>query len=446
MSLEFTLSQKLSQNLKITPQLKQAIKMLTLNNIDLNTEIREYLDSNPILEIQEDAEVIVSDESVDNQYDFNWEPGSHSAEDKDYLFDIYSKEQTNIFDELTKQSSYINMSKKNKVIFVNLIGNINQKGFLTETIENIAQIVNCSENEVLNVLDALQSLEPTGIGSKDIQEFLLIQLENMGKSDSLCFKVIKNCFDTLAKQNLKKISKELDCAMDDVYKAAELIKSLRHSPLSGYDISPTKYMVPDLFLIENKNSWEVTINEEILPKISISQHYLTLINNNTFDSEAEKKYLLKNYKDAGWFLKAIYQRSNTLKRVGEAVFNHQSDFIYKGANSIKPLTLKTIANEIDMHESTVSRAVNSKFIETPRGTFPLKFFFSNKTSAQKNSSGVSVKNIIKELIASENTQKPLSDQQISENLLKHGIKIARRTISKYREELNIPSTKIRRQH
>ena len=454
MSFDLSISQKLTQGLALNPQLQQAIKILALNNLELNAEIQEYLNSNPLLEVQEDIEVITADEKFKKSAKSeDWENVSLNNLDddyKEYLFDQYSKNKFDFFSEMIQQSAYFNLSQKNKAIFISLVGNLNSSGFLDEKIENIAANLNTNIESIEKVLRVLQSIEPVGIGSRNVREFLLIQLENIGQQNSLAYKLVEDYLDEIANQNLHKIAKILNVSNDEVFAAYTFIQSLRKRPLTENIDSETDYIIPDLFLIKEKDSWKVMLNEDSLPNISVSPYYLNLINNNLFNDRYEKKFFLKKFKEAGWFLKALYQRANTIKRVGEYIFKHQADFIEKGIDGLKPLNLKKVAEELELHESTISRAANNKFIETPRGIYPLKCFFVSKIQS-KNQNGededISINNLkakILDLIKNEDPKSPLSDQKITDILLANKINIARRTVSKYREEMSIPSTKIRK--
>ncbi len=449
MSINLQLIQKTSQQLLMSLQLRQAIQLLSLNNAELQNEIQTQLNENPFLELQEDQPVKKESPAEQKETDFIWTDLNYngSAEEQDsepgYLGALLNQE-IDLTAQILEQINYADLELEEREALLALINNLDDEGYLNVSLIEVASQVGCSIYCLEKMLDLLKSLEPVGIGAWDLRECLLLQLERNHQNEWLAFQIVAESLQLLAEKKYQQIASNYSVDLTAVLHATKLIQSLEPHPMQRISKSTAKYIIPDLKLIRANNQWLVQINEENLPNIAISDYYLNLINNNLYQSKNEKSFLKKKYKEAGFFLQAIFQRNQTIKLVADCIVRHQVAF-FDGSANLKPLILKNIAKELEIHESTVSRAVADKFISTPKGIYPLKYFFTQKSSDKDNAvSAQEVQNQIKELIKQESQLDPISDAGLSAKLSEQGIKIARRTVAKYREELGIPSTVIRK--
>lgn len=442
--MHLELTQKTSQQLLMTLQLKQAIKILSMGVQELSEEIQNQLNDNPVLEIPEEKERVVEVDPKSIFEDTNiWFDDGEDDEEKD-LFNFLSSEIISLDEQLREQLNFNDLSGEQERIFTALLSNINESGFLICGTLEIAYQLQCKETEVVEVLNLIHSLEPAGIAARSLSECLCLQLNTLGCKNIFAYQIAENYLELLAKRKYRTMAEALSCSVSEVQEAIKIIQHLKPAPLYGSNLETAKILVPDLRIIQSGNNWQVLLNDDNLPDLAISEHYLYLINNNIYDSKAEQQFLSKKFKEAGWFLQAIFQRNATMKKVAECIFHLQDKFLKYGSSHLKPLTLREVAELAGVHESTVSRAVNEKYIETPRGIYPLKFFFTSKAKNNSNASAVQVKHSIKTLIAAENASEPLSDQEICEKLRETSLRIARRTVAKYREALKIPSARMRK--
>ena len=450
MAIEVQLTQKLSQQLLITAQLKQALKILSLNNLDLVSEIQQQLNENPVLEIAGEQSKILEKEpkSDESETEIVWfDSGAGTNPDsRDWYENIAEEQSLNLKEHLSEQICIQDLTKLDKKIFECVINNISDNGYLTIEPVLIARLLDCPVSAVEKIYTLVKTLEPAGIGAADLQECLLIQLDRLGfDTKSLEYRIVKNCLTKFANRSFRAIQEELNCTKEQILTASKTIKNLSPHPLHFIAAENAQTLIPDVKLVEDNGKWKVRINEENLPNLAISEYYLFLINNNLYQSATEKKFLSKKFKEAGWFLQAIYQRNDTMRKVAEEILNIQKDFLLTGLSNLQPLVLREIATRLDIHESTVSRAVNDKYIETPQGIFPLKAFFSSKIKNSKTGvSANSIKTKLEAIIERENPSKPYSDQKIVEIFASDGLTVARRTIAKYRKELKIPSARMRK--
>jgi len=488
MALEMRLSQKLSQQLLMTPQLQQAIKLLQLGRLEYIEALEKELLENPILEKS-------SEEEGDSKSEQNLESspleeamvlsGTNPAEANpdiksdqspvewsDYLEYFASDSRgaagiksegdweerpsientaaraENLSEHLFLQLRMMELTHYQLKIAQHVVCNLNKDGYLCCTTEELAQEANCSEPEALEVVKIIQHLDPVGSASKDLKECLLIQLESLGMEHTLAAKIVNNHLDMLANRGYSKIAKIENVSVEEVYKAVKEIQSLEPRPGRPFGADTPRYIIPDIYVYKQGEEYVITLNEEGIPKLRINPHYLTLLKEqiqNSANGNDSNEYLNDRLKAATWLIKSIHQRQKTIYKVTESIVKRQREFFDKGIENLKPMVLKDIADDIGVHESTVSRVTSSKYVHTPHGVFELKFFF---TSAIQGGSGdvssSSVKEKIKALITAENTESPISDQEIVEQLGSDGIKIARRTVAKYRESLNIPSSSKRK--
>jgi len=350
-------------------------------------------------------------------------------------------------DHLLWQLHLSNFSKEDEPIFVELIGNINDDGYLQSSIEEIAKTTDLSPERVAKTLAKLQEFDPLGVGARDLKECLTLQARGLGKCANDVISIIDNHLPDLERHDYPRISKKMGIPLDRVQELAHLVADMEPKPGRPYTTESAQYIVPDVYVRKVGDEYLVTLNEDGLPKLQVSGFYRrALMKGSTVEGQT-KEYIQERLRAAMWLIKSIHQRQRTLFRVTTSIVKFQKEFFDEGISFLRPLVLKDVADDIEMHESTISRVTTNKYMHTPRGIFELKFFF-NSGVHQLEGGGVAseaVKSAIKKLIQQENARKPLSDQEISERLKELNIDIARRTVAKYRETLGIsPSSKRRR--
>jgi RNA polymerase sigma-54 factor len=465
MALDLKLQTKLSQQLVLTPQLQLSIKVLQLNHLELRESIELEVQENPVLELAEQ----------DNESDFN-----NFSEDTDVskILETYSRirdnynakiksynqkspddEEANIWENfVTKPTTLYNhllwqlhlghFTPAEVRIGEEIIGNIDPDGYLRVETYDIARELNVSKGDVDSVLKRIQQFDPIGVGSRNLTECLLVQLEVFESNKKELLKhLVTHYLEDLSKKNFKKIAQALSVTVDDIVDAFELIKTLNPKPGKGFAFSEfdNQYIEPDVFVIKDGDEYKVFLNREGIPSLKINRQYEQLLKNKQID-ESTKNFLQEKIKNAYWFIKSIQQRGSTILRVAKAIVDYQRDFFEKGINYMKPLTLKDLSLTLDLHESTISRVTSNKYMLTPVGLFEMKYFFSTgiRKIGSEDVASVSVKQLIKELIEGEDPKSPLSDQEISDILKAKGYNIARRTVTKYRESLGILSSSMRK--
>jgi RNA polymerase sigma-54 factor len=483
MGLETKLVQKMGQSLLMTPQLQQAIKLLQLGRLEYKEAIDRELLENPALEEARDEmqshglpvpeqqpnEPTIlsnpntsgtSDESLGNsptvEPKADWDDfsdafsdyqGSASAkgqsdlEDRPYQ-EVASSSAESLEQHLLNQVRLHDFSEQDRFIAQHITGNLDRDGYLECTHDEIAAATSCDVEDVAMVADSLRFFEPVGTCTRSLQECLVTQLEFRGIGDSLESRIIKNHTDKLEKRKYDQIAKAEKVAMDEVARAIRSIRTLDPKPGRAYSDETTRYVVPDVYVQKVGNDWVITLNEDGVPRLRISPYYSQLLKE---PDSSNKTYLTERLRAASWLIKSIQQRQQTIYRVTESIMKFQRPFLEHGIDKLRPLVLKDIADDIEMHESTVSRVTTEKYVHTPQGIFELKFFFTSgiKTSNGDISSS-SVKERIKNIIAAEPPSNPVSDQHIVEMLKAEKIDIARRTVAKYRESLSIASSSQRK--
>ncbi|MDH5432323.1 MAG: RNA polymerase factor sigma-54 [Gammaproteobacteria bacterium] len=495
---------KLSQSLTMTPQLQQAIKLLQLSSLDLQGEIQEYLDSNPLLESDNGEEPSFADgngkagnnysdetvvtlhtsDSIDTssqlkndriseelESDTKWEDWGYSGQSASQYnngedsngFDYQGETVESLQDQLQWQIDMMNLSEVDYAIAKILIDSIDDKGYLNidkcEVVEILREDnqhiieadeeIDVGEDEVQAIIHLIQSFEPAGIGARNIQECLQLQLkrfDNDFPGKRLALQVVDECFDHLSNRNYKQIQKALSINEDQLKHVINLIKTLDPRPGNQVTESTAQYIVPDVFVTKDSNGeWYIELNKSCTPKLKINSDYASLIKR--ADNTADNMYLKNNLQDAKWFIKSLQSRNETLLKVSTSIVDKQIDFLEHGEEAMKPLVLADVAAEVDMHESTISRVTTQKYMHTPRGIFELKYFFSSHVGTQAGGecSSTAIRAVLKKLIGAENPQKPLSDSKLANLLKDQGINVARRTIAKYREAMMIPPSNERKQ-
>ena len=477
MELKLSTNLKMSQKLVMTPMLQQAIKLLPLARLELAQQIRQEITENPVLEeiIEEDelqdetdgeAEIAEPKENFEVIDEKN-KGEEHTLENPDMDWDTYFQdnidrgssaenytEQPTIETTHQKEPSLqehllwqLNLSVDNdRMSFIGscIIGNINADGYLNANINDIGEISHADESEVLTVLKIVQEFEPLGVGARSLQESLKIQAQADSNCTPLVLKLIENYLDRLEERYLAKVSSELNVRIESILEAIKKIKGYNPNPGQTFNSERIDYVVPDIFVVKTEKGYDVTLNDDGIPRLRISPYYQSLLKNSA--KGETKDYLEEKHKSALWFLKSIDQRRQTIHKVGKSIIKLQKEFLDLGLSYLKPMVLKDVAKDIEMHESTVSRITTNKYIDTPQGVFELKFFFHSgiKSYMGNNMSSIRVKNIIKEIIATEDEKKPLTDDEMVKTLTHKNVKIARRTVTKYRKELNIPSASKRK--
>lgn len=450
-----SLQLSIGQHLTLTPQLQQAIRLLQLSTIDLQQEIQQIVESNPMLEatpIEEREEPRINNSSeMDEFADFQWSQlyslsnKRNNFEESDYNFDNLHCTTTNLQEHLRWQLELSPMSDVDRVIATAIIDAINDDGFLTIPVCDLHASLSSDDfpldiEEIEVVRHRLQHFDPVGCASVSLTETLLVQLEQLPldvKRLELIKKIITEDIDLLGHHNYKQLMKNHQINERTVNEVLQIIQSLNPKPGGLIHQDITEYIIPDVTVKKVNSQWRVYLNQSVLPHLSINSQYAALIQR--ADNSIDNQFLKNNLQEARWFLKSIQSRQETLLKVATCIIEYQQGFLEFGEEAMKPLVLNDIASALDMHESTISRVTTQKFIHTPRGVFELKYFFSShvNTDTGGECSSTAIRAVIKKLISAENRKKPLSDSKIAELIAEQGIKVARRTVAKYREAMGI---------
>ncbi|NLA27144.1 MAG: RNA polymerase factor sigma-54, partial [Firmicutes bacterium] len=461
MKLDYQLKIEQTQKLIITPELKLAITLLQYSAMELHDYIQEELLSNPVLELgeseseqageEEPADDSLSDEPGED--DFPWE---EYFRDKDldtagYIpnpagrdwseiptVDNYADSSRTMMEELLGQLRLVRLSPRLYSIAAYIIGNLDPNGYLSSDLGELADALGVMLNEMETALRIVQDLEPTGIASRNLQECLLLQLHTRENPPPLAVKIVEQYLSAAADVRYRQIAARLGCEIKEVQDAVDYIRTLNPKPGSIFSGAlETRYIVPDINVERVGNKFEIVMNDQIVPRLMISPFYQKLVQNGGSD-ERLSAFIKNRLEKATWLLRSIEQRRLTLYRVAQQIVEIQQPFLEQGIKQLKPLTLKDVAAAVGVHESTVSRATANKYMQTPRGLFPLKFFFSSGLTGEggEDFSSHSIKSYLQEFIDEEDPQSPFSDQQLTVMLEENGIVISRRTVAKYREELS----------
>lgn len=468
------LNQTLRLQHKLTPKLIQSLHLLQLPTFELEQLIRQEIEINPLLEIDEIPELELSQEKPEEddlvletkelereedleQIDWNiYLRDGYEGDDEireEFDFNTESKErgwaeETSMTDNLRSQLGLAVSDEKDLQMGENIIGNLNDDGYLTCSVEEIASNLKTPVEEVQKVLSIVQSFEPSGIAARDLQECLVIQLRDSGLENSLAMRIITDYWEDFKKKRFKEISKELKVSEEEISEAMEVIAGLNPKPgisISNSDID-ARVVVPDLTVDKVDDNYVVILNDTFIPALRISPLYRSIIINPQNVTEEARKYVLEKLNSARWLIKSVHQRQSTMLKVMNCIVQEQKEFFDKGIAFLKPMVLQDVADAIGMHVSTVSRVTNGKYAQTPHGIFELKFFFSGKINSVHGDdvSSQSVIDKIQQLVENEDPRNPLSDQKMVELLKEEGIKIARRTVAKYRDDARINSARYRK--
>jgi RNA polymerase sigma-54 factor len=469
MGFELNLSQ--TQKLIMTPELRQAIQILQFNNVELMEFIYKQLEVNPFLESvdnkaqesssgEEHTEYEKSDfDKSDNKDEIDWKEITEKYDDLSYkayektadsdekqTFESYTSKKMSLKDHLMVQMGVSVKTNKEKRIGEFIIESLDNKGYLGCSIQDISLLLNEDVVEVERVLRLIQTFDPVGVGARNLSECLMIQLKEKGIQDKNAYIIAEQYLEEIATNKIQKIAKDLHITVSRVQSICDIIKMLEPKPSRGFivDSDNIRYIVPDVTIEKINGEYIIIVNDNNLPVLTISGYYQNMIKN--LDDKEANKFLSDKLNSSMWLIKSIEQRRMTLYKVVDSILKFQRKFFDEGKTALKPLVLKDVAEDIGVHESTVSRATNGKYVQTPIGLFELKYFFASSLSESDGEgiSSTSVKSQIQKLINEENTQKPLSDQKIAEMLSAEGINISRRTVAKYRDEMRIPSSSMRR--
>ncbi|MGC8941037.1 MAG: RNA polymerase factor sigma-54 [Sulfurihydrogenibium sp.] len=430
-----SLSLKLQNKLKLNLVLKQQLNIITLPKTELIQEINKELEENPFLE--EVSHIALTEDTFESKTFY---------EDEEEFNPFYKLAyKPSLYDILQTQVD-VEFEGKDKDVAMEIIDSVDEKGYIKqEELERIANKYSLTLDEVEKIRKKVMTLEPTGIGALNFKEFLYQEYKDRYGKDKVVQEIIEQDLENLG--NKEYLKEKYQLTDEELTEILDNIKSLRPYPLYGYEDFEITYVEPDIFLYytgDEKNPFKIEINEQGIPNINLISQYKKILNQKGLSEEA-KKFLYEKLQKAIGIIQGIQQRRENLQKLVEFLVNYQKEFILNGKEYLKPLTLKDVSKQIGLHESTISRLVNSKYIQTPNGVIPLKTFFSNKAS--KESGDVSsnyVKYLIKEIIENEDPKKPYSDNDIVDILKQKGISVARRTVTKYREELNIPDSRKRK--
>ena len=478
MAMEMRQQLKMTQQLVMTPQLQQAIKLLQLTRLELQDVVRLELEENPLLEESIEVEDVREPESLEiaekesepEQSDDEFrevETGEDTLRDWDSYLDGYnysSGEQYGGEDErpsfesmLTRKGTLIDhllwqlhmgrFSHAEVPIGEEIIGNIDESGYLRASVEEIAQACNCDSDKVPPVLERIKEFDPTGVGARDLRECLLIQARSLRMQGSVVERLLLNHLNDLETRKYKQIARDLGVDINQVLMASKIIAGFDPRPGRIYGSEEVQYISADIFVYKVGEEYVVMLNDEGLPSLRLSPYYNEVKGNANINPRAEE-YINEKVRSAMWLIKSIQQRQRTIYKVAKSIVRFQREFLDRGIECLRPLVLRDVADDIGMHESTISRVTTNKYMQTPQGLFELKYFFNSGLSTSEGDfvASESVKNRIKEIIEKEDPRKPLSDQKIAEMLSGQTVNIARRTVTKYRELLRIGSSSERKRH
>lgn len=464
LGLELRLKQTLA------PQLIQSLKMLQMPILKLEQTLRVELATNPLLEeieeletdqLEDDAEFDVADsddskESESDQEKIDWEDfmndddfGYKVREIREQREDTYlattSTEKT-LYDHLLEQLSFLRLSKEQYIIGQYILGNINPSGYLVVSAAEMAEELTVAQDSIEELLELIRKFDPIGVGARDLRESLMIQLREKGLENNLAYRIISDHLYELEKKSILQVSKLMGIPFEKVQTAMDLIKTLSPTPSHGRFETAAATIIPDLTVELVGDEYVIIHNDRNMPRLRVNPSYRLLVKRGNSSSNDTKKYIRQKLEQARWLINSINQRRNTMIRVMESIVDEQKEFFEKGTDFLKPLIMEDIAQRVSMNVATISRVSNGKYVQTPHGVFEIKYFFNTGISRDDGGevSKRHVKKMISEIIIDENHEKPFSDQEIFKKLQAEGIKLARRTVTKYREELKILPARFRR--
>ena len=434
--------QVIKQKLNVTNEMKQSLAILQMPVNELAETIQNELDENPLLEAcYLEKEIGVSDRTIEKDFDKN---DVVFDDEKQSPFDRAGNKRI-LKDFLYEQLFYLREPKDIKYIMVYMIENIDEKGYLSCSVEDITAEIAVTKEKVLYCLSVLQDFYPTGVFARDFKECLTIQLRKKNINIKQIYDIVECYLPLLSKNKIKAIACKLGVSMSEAVGYCNIIKALEPKPSRGFDEEADRaYIIPDAYIQKIGDGFTVSINEDTVPRLKISRGYKQILSNNLH--EDAKRYISDRFNTALYLIKSVEKRRNTLYDVLSAIVSEQSEYFNSGCKDLKPMTISRVADAAGYHESTVSRAIRDKYVQMPSGLVPIKSLFSSKCGAgSQEVSSVVIKNRIQALVQNENKELPLSDQQIVNVLINDDIKVSRRTVAKYRGEMNIPSSDKRRE-
>jgi RNA polymerase sigma-54 factor len=474
MAIQQRLHTKLVQKLILTPSLQQAIKLLPMSTIELADMLNQEVVENPMLEEVPTEELQASDAvaqtereeppAENNARTDSWDDSDYAYFFGDYLEDGYRGQrvpvevkelppientlstQSSLADHLTWQLALATDDPRIREIGLAIIGNLADDGYLMASVDEIAAMGGWNLSEVEDVLNRVQRFDPVGVAARDLQECLTLQLRQIGLVGTPAERVVTDHLRLLQNHQVPEIARRLGLTIEELKPFIEIIRHLDPKPGSRLNPSPSQYVIPDVYVVKVEDQYEVMLNEDGLPQLRINPLYKRLIDKGGEASDETRAYVKEKFRSALWLLKSVDQRQKTIYKVARSIVHFQTEFLDHGIEHLKPLVLRDVANDIGMHESTVSRVVNNKYMHTPQGVFEMKYFFHSGISSSygEHVSSVTIKQRIRKIIEAEDARKPLSDSKIVSILQKEGLMLARRTIAKYREELKIPTSNQRK--
>ena len=474
MALELRQQLKLTQQLIMTPQLQMAIKLLQLSRLELLNTIRKELEENPTLE--EEIHEVTAEESLDGQpdkassdsssteevtiqekirddIDWNNYINEYSSSGKTHFeaerkdspdFESFIAHKESLRDHLLWQLLMTSPSQEEERIGSLIVGNLNEDGYLDASIENLATMSGSDPDKIEQVLALMQTFDPTGVCGRDLRECLLIQARYFNLDDSIVIKIIENHLNHLENKNYKAIAKSLKISIEEIITAVKIIKSLEPRPGREFTEEEAQYINPDVFVHKLEDEFVILVNDDGMPRLHVNNFYKNAFKEGGTFSDDAKEYIQDKMRSATWLIRSIHQRQKTIYKVMESILKFQRSFFDKGIAYLKPMVLRDVAEDIGMHESTISRVTTNKYVHTPRGIFELKYFFNSSIQRVQGEAiaSASVQEKIRQIIESEDPKKPYSDDKISKLLKESNISIARRTVAKYREMMRVlPSNK-----
>jgi RNA polymerase sigma-54 factor len=473
MAIQQKLQTKLAQKLILTPALQQAIKLLPMSTLELADLLTQEVVENPLLEeipteelqatetpVEEKAEDKTAAEKTDT-----WEDADYDYFFGEYLDDGYRPRMqqevrelppientlstsSSLTDHLEWQLSLQTDVEAIREIGEAIIGNLDDDGYLVASVDEIAAMGPWPIEDVEKALRLVQSFDPIGVAARDLQECLMLQLRHLHLDGTPAETIVAEHLRLLHNHQMPELAKKLGLSIDDVKHHVEIIQHLDPKPGSRFNPQPSQYVIPDVYIIKVEDQYVAVLNEDGLPQLRISPTYRRLLDKSaTTENSAETRaYVKDKFRSALWLIKSVEQRQKTIHKVATSIINFQRDFLDHGIEHLRPLVLRDVANDIGMHESTVSRVVTNKYMHTPQGVFEMKYFFHSGISSSYGEavSSVTIKNRIRKIIEGEDPRKPLSDSKIVSILQREGLILARRTIAKYREELKIPTSNQRK--
>jgi RNA polymerase sigma-54 factor len=472
MPIQQKLHTKLVQKLILTPSLQQAIKLLPMSTLELADLLNQEMVENPLLE-EVPTEDLQPAEQTAEKTEETPKPAAEKNEtwddaDYDYFFGDYLDEgyrprtpqevkelppientlstAASLSDHLLWQLSLQTDDELMKEIGGAIVGNLDDDGYLVASVDEIAAMGSWQVGDVERALQHVQTFDPIGVAARDLQECLTLQLRHIGLTGTITEKIVSEHLKLLQNHQVPEIARRLGVTVDELKEHIEIIRNLDPKPGSRYNPSQSQYVIPDVYVVKVEDHYEVFLNEEGLPQLRISPMYRRLLDKSGDANDETRAYVKDKFRSALWLIKSVDQRQKTIHKVATSIVNFQKEFLDHGIEYLRPLVLRDVANDIGMHESTVSRVVNNKYMHTPQGVFEMKFFFHSGISSSygESVSSVTIKQRIRKIIENEDPRKPLSDSKIVSILQKEGLILARRTIAKYREELKIPTSNQRK--